>query len=778
MGTFLPTLFFVMVLVAVPARAGAQQPAQRTDTTIAERHDVINDKEHHYIGKVEFETGDTKLYADDVWYYVDENRAVATGNVVFRQGTNQISADRADFDTKTRLGTFYNASGVATAQPQRQGARPGTIAPPPISGQETIVYFFGETVEKIGPRKYKIVQGGFTTCVQPTPRWDLHADTIVLNLDHYTLLKQVVMNVKGVPLFYLPVLYYPTKKEDRATGFLLPTYGTSTLRGQSIHNAFFWAINRSQDATIMHDWFSKTGQGLGTEYRYNFGGGSDGILRAHLLDQHAAAYALPDGSQQTLSALRSYELNGSANQLLPGRLRARGRVDYFSSIETNQTFNTNITDSSRSQRSFGGNVVGAWGSYSLNGTLDHNEYFYSQTSSTVSGSWPRVGVSRNERPVPHTPFYFSTGGEYAHILSDRRNGSDEIDLGLTRLDFTPQVRFPFKKWQWFTVNSTVSWRDTYYSRSYDPTTIDPVTNQPAIVDNNLNRRYLTLQTQLTGPVFNRVWDAPDNGYAEKFKHSVEPFLNVMRTSSIDNYARIVRLESLDQIVGGTTQYTYGVANRFYAKRRSPVAGQAAQAREIFTVDLRQAYYSNKTAAQFDPQYSTSNSGAAASNFSPIGLSVRAQPTNEFNATANAEFDSRYHALRTISVTGTYSWSTQLQSTVSWTKRGYIPQLAGFNDPNALNQSINASSTVRTRDNKYGAIHSFNYDVLRSTMIQQRISGFYNAQCCGAAFEYQNYHFGSGGVSPIAADHRFFMSFTLAGLGNFSPFNGALGGIPR
>ena len=87
-------------------------------------------------------------------------------------------------------------------------------------------------------------------------------------------------------------------------------------------------------------------------------------------------------------ALRSYELNGTANQLLPGRLRAVGRVNYFSSIVTNQTFNTNVNDASRSQRTFGGNVVGAWGTYSLNGTFDHNEYFYSQTSSAVSGSWP------------------------------------------------------------------------------------------------------------------------------------------------------------------------------------------------------------------------------------------------------------------------------------------------------------------------------------------------------------------------------------------------------
>ena len=86
--------------------------------------------------------------------------------------------------------------------------------------------------------------------------------------------------------------------------------------------------------------------------------------------------------------------------------------------------------------------------------------------------------------------------------------------------------------------------------------------------------------------------------------------------------------------------------------------------------------------------------------------------------------------------------------------------------------------VHTRDNKYGSLYSFNYDVLHGTLLQQRITAFYNAQCCGIAFEYQAYHFLSGSISPVPSDHRFFLSFTLAGLGNFSPFNGALSGVPR
>ncbi len=87
---------------------------------------------------------------------------------------------------------------------------------------------------------------------------------------------------------YLPIFYYPIQEDDRATGFLLPIYGSSTIRGQSLSNAFFWAINRSQDATLYHDWFSKTGQGFGGEYRYIRGRHSAGNSRLSLLNEHAA----------------------------------------------------------------------------------------------------------------------------------------------------------------------------------------------------------------------------------------------------------------------------------------------------------------------------------------------------------------------------------------------------------------------------------------------------------------------------------------------------------
>jgi LPS-assembly protein len=767
MPRFLPVLLTASALLLESASAGAQViPGFKK--TLSDTRVEISRTRYQLVGNVELESGDTKIFADEAELFVDEDRAVATGNVVFMQGTNQISSDRAEFNVKTRLGTFYNATGMASFQPPRQTTRSGGVAPP-MTGQNTDVYFFGETIEKIGPKKYKITKGGFTSCVQPTPRWNLNADTVTLNIDHYTLLRQAVLNVKGVPMFYLPFLYYPTKKDQRATGFLLPTYGSSTLRGQQFHNGFFWAIDRSQDATIMHEFYSRIGQGVSGEYRYNFGGGSDGQLTAHMLDQHEATYTLDTGQVSTQPALRSYELRGGSNQMLPGNLRARASVNYFSSITTNQTFNTNVLDASRNNRHYGANVVGGWYGYTLNGTFDRSEYFYSTASSGVTGGAPRVAFSKSERPLWGSPVYFSVGSEYVYLLSEAKSGNTIDKKNLTRVDFTPQIRFPFKQWQWFTVNSSLNWRDTYYTRSLD--------GNNKVVAEGLNRRFFTAQAQIVGPIFNRFFDTPDNRYAEKFKHTIEPFLTLQRTSSIDNADRIVYIEGIDRIVGGTTQYAYGVNNRFYAKRRQ-TPGQPSSAREIISVGLTQTYYTNEQAALYDTRYATSFSDAPPSHFSPIQLSVRAMPSNDVSTTLSAEFDSRYHSLRTISLTESYSWTNRMQSSVTWSKRFLIPKLKGFDDATRLDHYFITSTNVHTQDNRLGVQYSVNYDVLRSTMLQQRVSGFYNAQCCGLAVEYQSYNFSGLVGVPIPADHRFFLSFTLAGLGNFSPFNGALGGVPR
>ena len=775
-------LMLAAALAVVCARpALAQDPIQGIDNIVAQMQQRVGENHRIAIGSVEIKLGDTTLYADHVDVYIDKDTIEAHGNVTLAQGTNRISADSAEFNYKTRLGAFHTAVGIATIKPQLLPAQTGGIAVPVQSNQDTDVYFTGELVEKIGPRKYRITRGGFTTCVQPTPRWEMHADTVVLNIEHYTFLRNAIFNVKGVPLLYTPVMWYPTKKEDRSTGILLPTIGSTSLRGTSIHDAFFWVVNRSQDATILHDFFSKTGQGYGSEYRYNYGPLQTGYLRAYTLREHSADYVQADGTPTTNPGGTSYQVQGAATQMFPANIMARGRVDYFSSLVTQQSFNTNYVNAFSQTRSFGGNAVGAWSGYSMNATLEHTDSFATQAISSTYGSWPKFSLSRNERLIPGTPLYFSASGEYAGLLRSGKNTDDptqDYNQDVTRFDFNPQIRFPFKKWQWFTVNSTLAWRDTHYSRSLFVT--DPTTGATAAsaIDAPLNRTFFTAQSQIIGPVFNRVFDTPNNGYAEKFKHTIEPFLTVSRTSAIDNFDNIIKIDGTDNYVGGTTQLTYGINNRFYAKR-SLGPGLRSQPIEILDVSITQTHYTDPLAAHYDAQYQTASTTNSPSNFSPISIMARAMPSNAINAQASIDVDSRYLKMRQVSAGGTYSWTTRVQTNASWSKQGYIPQLSGYNILTSLVNTVNGGVNAHTKDNHYGTIYNFTYDVTHGVVLQQSVSGFYNSQCCGVAFQYQSFNY--GGITqglPIAADHRFFMSFTLAGLGNFSPFNGAMSGVTR
>ncbi len=86
--------------------------------------------------------------------------------------------------------------------------------------------------------------------------------------------------------------------------------------------------------------------------------------------------------------------------------------------------------------------------------------------------------------------------------------------------------------------------------------------------------------------------------------------------------------------------------------------------------------------------------------------------------------------------------------------------------------------MRTTGNKYGGTYQFNYDIMRTGFLNQRVIAYYNAQCCGVGVEYQTVNLPAfAGAQGRVLDRRFNLSFTLAGIGSFSDFFGAFGGDP-
>ena len=167
------------------------------------------------------------------------------------------------------------------------------------------------------------------------------------------------------------------------------------------------------------------------------GRGDDGVARHPLLEsgrtghdararhgsksRHLAEHANTEGGVSNPER-SSYQLQSSVSQPLPGGLRGRVRVDYFSDITAQQLYNNNLYQQTFSTRSFGGGLTGSWKGLSVSGQYQRTESFFDQSNSNVSGQAPgittspapdvnesssvrtkTVSLSRPEKVEPYTP---------------------------------------------------------------------------------------------------------------------------------------------------------------------------------------------------------------------------------------------------------------------------------------------------------------------------------------------------------------------------------------
>lgn len=753
------TLFFLAVLTAVlAAPAGAQiVPGWNSKQFTWERLDADRVK---LIGEIEIE-GDPsgpnageKFFADELELNHKSGDLTARGNVVFKTPTTQISAESVTFNTKTSRGTFDTAFGVAELG--ERGARNQSM----FGTMEPEIYFQGETIEKIGPDKYRIRNGAFTTCVQPTPRWEIVSGNATINLHDYAMLSNAVIRVKDVPVFYLPMLYYPIQDDDRATGILIPTYGASLARGQSISNAFFWAINRSQDATFFHDWLFSRGNGVGAEYRYVLAPQAQGDFRYYYLNENAVVI-----NGQPQQARRSTRMTGNLSQGLPFRLSARANIDYFSDVTVQQLYNNNFADASQSQRRYSGGISGAWRGLAANANYRRTETFDPAGNSTIMGNEPGLTASFTGYKLGFLPVFASINAESGWVTFITKNGTTINDQSLMKADLVPSLRAPLSTLPFLQVNATASYRTTYFSESL-------AADKQTQIETPITRQYAEMRLDVVGPVFSKVFN-PNNAIADRLKHIIEPSYSVQRRSEIPSQDFIPKTSgAYDTIVGDTTQFSYGLANRLLVRKGGSPEEQGGAPRELLTVNIRQSYYTDERASQFDPSYSYGTGFRRPSPFSPISLTARAAPTVPIGIDFRAEYDPTSQAERKLLGMGLNGvmQTRMIESLTGWSRQAFGSGSSG----SSVNQ-LNQTTSLKFRDGRYGGTVTFNYDISRSILVNQRYIAFYNSQCCGVQFEFQEYDYSGNTNILVPKDRRFNMSFTLAGVGSFSNFFGAFGG---
>jgi LPS-assembly protein len=696
---------------------------------------------------VSLQCDETQLFADEIKW--NETTLLAWGNVVLVQDGLRLTADRMEMDRATRLGTFYVVSGTArlTDKPV-QGSQFGTLEPE--------VSFHAAKLERLGPKSYRMTDGWFSTCVQANPRWDIRGSSGSVILDERVLLRNALLRVKGIPVIYVPFLYYPLGEDDRSTGFLLPTYSTSTLRGHGLSNAFFWAIGRSHDATIYHDYFSKSGQGVAAQYRFASAPGSNGELRVNMMDEKEQRDA--NGNLQR-TGHRSYDIRGQMNSLLPRGFRFIGRANYFTDVSSIQLYQQDLFDLSRHDRYFNGSITRNFRYYRFQALAERRDVYTDRTTAQRRGRLPQVNFWVSGLRVKNL-LQFGFDGEVAGIENIPNISQPATSTSLWRADARPTVRFTPRGLSFLSGSAYANWRLTHWTDSLDPLTGTP---RPVAI----TRPLAEIGGDIVGPTVSRVFNTPKNGYAEKFQHKIQPRVSVQWFSAFDRFNEVIKNDpGVDSLVGGNATLTYSLDNIVLAKRL--LGGGTSRATQILRVGVSQSYYTEASAGAFDTQYQTPTAG----KFSPVQINATMSPTDSTSGRFQMYLDSK--TLQAQS----YSASIDARGPrgflqAGWSKRQYLPGVPGFDNPLSASHFLNGTASLHSSSGRVGGAFGFNVDLREKSFLQHRYSVFYNAQCCGLSVDYQVMSLSH--IRPeIKSDRRFNFSFTLAGIGSFSNPLGSFG----
>ena len=125
-----------------------------------------------------------------------------------------------------------------------------------------------KTVLFEGEGKKRLLDARYTTCAADSDDWYLKAKSLELNdYSHIGTARNAYVQFKGVPLLYTPWISFSLLNQ-RKSGFLAPTFGTTSRSGFELQVPFYWNISPNLDATLAPRYLTKRGLQLQGETRY------------------------------------------------------------------------------------------------------------------------------------------------------------------------------------------------------------------------------------------------------------------------------------------------------------------------------------------------------------------------------------------------------------------------------------------------------------------------------------------------------------------------------
>jgi len=274
---FVPAALLAGALVAATAGATAAEPPQPAAVAPA------TPATHQLQPK-----GPILLEADEVVYDTQKNIVTARGHVQIADETRVLLADSVSYDQNTDIvsadghvslltpdGNVAFADHVELTQDFREGALQGFSALIGPNGR------LAATSAERHQGRFTTAHGAvFTPCKicretgDTTPVWRVRAARVV----HDEVAKEVTfhdatLEFMGTPVMYLPFFSTPDPTVRYQSGFLRPSFGSSSNLGSFIQVPYYWSMGPSQDLTIEPFVSTEAGDVVKVEYRQRWNGG-------------------------------------------------------------------------------------------------------------------------------------------------------------------------------------------------------------------------------------------------------------------------------------------------------------------------------------------------------------------------------------------------------------------------------------------------------------------------------------------------------------------------
>jgi LPS-assembly protein len=732
-------------------------------------------------GAVEIDFRNYQLSADEITYNAQTGDTTATGHMELTGGPHDvhIQAARGLYNVQTEKGRFYHV--VGTTGMRVKGKRTVLTSSNPFM-------FTGELVDKTSPDRFIVHHGIVTVCDEPVPAWSFNAQRVIVDVGEDAQIYHSTFRLKGLPLFYFPYVARPVEALGRQSGFLIPTIGQSSRKGTVLGESFYWAINRSADATIGAEYFSQRGWAQHGNFRAR--PSENSFVEATyfgVLDRGLGAAHTDQGGE---------DVHLTAEGLLPLGIRAVADIEYLSSFVFRLAFTENFSQAVNSEVKSAAFLSRTWDGFSLNSLASRYQNFQSTTPGdlvTIVHA-PSFETSSVERSLAGTPIHWSYEAA-AEGLSRREPGFVTSPV-VGRFDLSPRASVPmlFRGW---TVRPELALRETYYTQRVVP---NGSLGVPLSADTN--RRALETSVEIRPPALGRIFERKVR--QRTLKHTIEPRIVYRYVNGVDNFSSIIRFDARD-IFSNTNELEYAVVNRLYAKRHSvagdcpppdtPVTGttaqppgaldtglpplsaacdQAGSVREIVTWEIAQKAFFDRdfggavvngrrnvltTTADFTGIAFLTEPRA----FSPIISRLRVHTSNNTDVQWNLDYDSRKGRINASTAIAQWRFGEYfvggshafLHAPGEIFVSNPIPGpdkfnqfrvLAGYGHPNKRGLSIAGNVGVDT-----------NFNFLQYSTAQTS----YNWDCIGVSVEYRRLALGS-----VRNENQFRFSLSLANVGTF------------